>query len=125
MYLDYTEYESRGGALEQSAFVVLCKRAESKINACAGGRTGQRIKELQDVPEAVKDCVFLLIDLLSTYDSTKKQITSESQSQGGQSESYSYVQKSAAEIESDIKIIIDDSFYGNGIGYLLYRGSCI
>lgn len=123
MYLSYTEYADMGGTLDSSAFSSAERRAEYLINAQAGGRTRERLRKLPEAPQAVKDCVFDLIERLSENPVGGRQISSESQSQGGSSESVSYVTKTDAEIEALTDSIIRDYLYGGGCGYLLYRGA--
>ena len=123
MYLSYTEYEAMGGTLDSSAFSAAERRAEYLINAQTGGLTGARIRNLPDIPQAVKDCVFDLIGCLSENVMGGRQISSESQSQGGASESVSYVTKSDAEIEAQAENIVRERLYGGGCGHLLYRGA--
>ena len=98
MYLGHDEYEAMGGTLDSSAFFIYSRRAEYMIRSQAGGQTGERID---------------------------KQVASESQSQGGTSESYSYVTKTDAEISERCGEIMGQYFYGGGLGHLLYRGACM
>lgn len=122
MYLSYTEYVAMGGALDSSAFSAAERRAEYLINAQAGGQTGNRLRKLPEVPQAVKDCVFELAGYLSAAPAPGKQVASESQSQGGASESYSYVTVTEEELAAKYETVIEDYFRGGGIGNLLYRG---
>ena len=123
MYLTYDEYIAMGGTLESTAFTAAARKAEYYINSQSAGRTGQRLSVLVCVPQAVKDCVFALIQLDDEV--SKSQIASESQSQGGVSESCSYVTKTEDELSAERQDIINSCFYGGGIGNLLYRGACI
>lgn len=122
MYLEYEEYKQMGGTLDSSAFSILERRAEYAVNSQAAGQTGERINELAELPQAVKDCIFDLIALFSVNAPGDKQVSSESQSQGGRSESISYVTKTNEEITAQSVDIIEQYFYGGGIGELLYRG---
>lgn len=122
MYLSYTEYVAMGGTLDGSAFSAAERRAEYLINAQAGGQTGNRLSKLPEVPQAVKDCVFELAGYLSAAPLPGKQVASESQSQGGASESYSYVTMTEEELMAKYETVIEDYFRGGGIGNLLYRG---
>lgn len=125
MYLEYDEYVNMRGTLEQSAFIPLERKARYLINSQAGGQTGERIGKLTELPQAVKDCMFDIISFLSVNSAGEKQISSESQSQGGASESYSYVTRTDEEITRQCSDIIERCFYGGGIGGLLYRGACV
>lgn len=124
-YLTYEEYTKIGGTLDDTAFATAERKARYLINSQAGGRTGERIGKLTELPQAVKDCTFDLISLMSAYSADEKQIASESQSQGGSSESYAYETKTDEEVSQTCTEIIEQYLYGGGLGYLLYRGACI
>lgn len=123
MYLDYDTYVNMGGNLDSSAFTQWERKAEYEINAQAAGKTGMRISKLTELPQAVKDCTFDLIQFLSVnVENGNKTVTSESQSSGGVSESYSYNVLDKDQIQVETESIIFNTFYGGGIGHLLYRG---
>ena len=125
MYLEYDEYQAMGGTLDNSDFTLWERKAEYEINAQAAGNTGKRIKklsELSGLPQSVKDCTFDLIQFLSANVSDNKTVTSESQSSGGVSESYSYKVLDNDQIQAETESIIYNTFFGGGIGDLLYRG---
>ncbi|MCI9085761.1 MAG: hypothetical protein HFE51_04985 [Clostridia bacterium] len=125
MYLYYDEYQNMGGTLDMSAFTLWERKAEYEINSQAAGRTGTRISnavELTGLPQAVKDCTFDLVQFLSANAIDSKTVTSESQSSGGVSESYSYNVLDKSQIRVEIDDIIYNAFYGCDIGYMLYRG---
>lgn len=122
MYLTYDEYTAYGGKSDASAFAEYNRRAEQMVRAQAAGQTGIRIDALEDVPQAVKDCIFDLIQFLSVYASGDKNIVSESQSSDGVTESFSYASKTDEQIAAESEDIIFNSFFGAGIGDLLYRG---
>lgn len=123
MYLTYEEYMQMGGSLDYAAFSAAERRAEYLINAQSGGQTGKRIAALQEIPQALKDCVFDVI--LFRESNSGKQISGESQSQGGTSESYSYATKTKDEIQEELDDLISDILSGGGFGWLLYRGACV
>jgi len=122
MYLEYDEYQDMGGTLDMSAFTQWERKAEYEINAQAAGKTGTRISKLSELPQAVKDCTFGLIQFLSANASDSKTVTSESQSSGGVTESISYNVLDKDQIQGECESIIYDAFYGGGVGHLLYRG---
>lgn len=122
MFLDYGTYEKMGGTLEQSAFDRLNRKAESLIRSQAAGQTGKRIDDLTEIPSAISDCVFDLISFLSDCP-VGRQISGESQSLGGQSESISYATLTEEQIHNECEDMIYNTFYGAGFGELLYRGS--
>lgn len=122
MYLTYEEYTEYGGKSDASAFTEYNRRAEYLVRSQAAGQTGIRIDALEDIPQAVKDCIFNLIQFLSVNSPGDKNIVSESQSSDGVTESYSYASKTDEQISVESEEIIYNSFYGGGIGELLYRG---
>lgn len=125
MYLEYDKYKEMGGTLDKTAFNAAERRARYLINSQANGRTGKRIIKLTELPQAVTDCIFELIELSAAFGG--KQISGESQSQGGASESYSYAVKTDDEINTERQEIIET--YLNGVMYegasVLYRGACV
>lgn len=123
MILSYIEYLEMGGCLDEAAFLSAQRKAEYFLNAQCGGRTGERIRKLESIPQAVKDCVFELVEFSELI--AEKQIASESQSQGGASESYSYVTKTESELEAQRIRIVEEILTGGGLGYFLYRGACL
>lgn len=63
-YLTYQDYRSMGGTLDLMPFNLLEFEAERKIDE----RTQNRLKNVEEIPEEVKMCMFRLIDLMSNYD---------------------------------------------------------
>lgn len=123
MYLDYQTYKNMGGTLDNSAFTTAERKAEYLVNSQAGGKTGERLSEFATLPQAVKDCVFELVNHLTEYGG--KMVASESQSLGGQSESVSYVTVSAQEAQEAVLDIIYRYLYPvklNGVS-VLYGGA--
>lgn len=123
MYLTENEYMQMGGTLCGSAFCIAERKAEYIINAQANGNTGKRIRQMTEIPQVVKDCVFELVNLISQNSS--KKVSSESQSQDGVSESVTYSVKTSEEEKEEYDNIIYDFFCGGGLESLLYRGACI
>lgn len=123
MYLDYQTYQNMGGTLDNSAFTTAERKAEYLVNSQAGGKTGERLSEFATLPQAVKDCMFELVNHLTEYGG--KIVASESQSLGGQSESVSYVTVSAQEAQEAALDIIYTYLYPvkiNGVS-VLYGGA--
>ena len=123
MYLDYQTYQNMGGTLDNSAFTTAERKAEYLVNSQAGGKTGERLSEFATLPQAVKDCMFELVNHLTEYGG--KMVASESQSLGGQSESVSYVTVSAQEAQESVLDIIYRYLYPvklNGVS-VLYGGA--
>lgn len=127
MYLTHEEYKEMGGTLECAAFVMLERRAEYAINAQAGGKTGERIQTLSETPQEVRDCVFELVTHMSANAFDGSAVKSESQSLGGQSESYTYSTLTKQESDAQAEEIIYNFLYPLKIGgvSVLYRGACV
>lgn len=121
-YLAYHEYMGMGGTLDNAAFCNFERKASNLINSQASGQTGKRIGKLTELPQAIKNCVFDLIAYITENSTGVGQVSNASQSQGGISESYSYVTKTDDDIAAACVDIIYNNFYGAGIGNLLYRG---
>lgn len=62
-YLTYNEYKALGGNLDQTPFNLLEYEARRKVDE----RTQQRLKNVNDIPQEVKLCVYALINDLVTY----------------------------------------------------------
>lgn len=121
-YLSYDEYNKIGGVLDTAAFNRYSVRAFSRISQ----ETHNRISQMSDVPVAVKHLCRDLIEYMSNNLSQKKALSSVSQSQGGASESESYVNKTAEDIDGDISNLIYDYLASvtDDFGVpLLYRGA--
>ncbi len=119
MYLDYQTYQTMGGDLDNSAFTKYNRKAEYLIKSQAGGKTGLRIGQLSELPQAVIDCTF---DLIAHLSETPACVASESQSLGGQSESKSYLSRN--DLDEETLEIIHIYLYPIKLdGYsILYKG---
>ena len=60
MYLTYAEYVQMGGTLSESDFTFYAYEAESYID----WYTFDRLKNMDEIPQEVKDCEFYLIQLI-------------------------------------------------------------
>jgi hypothetical protein len=120
-YVTYDQYNAIGGVLDVAAFERYSVRAFSKITT----ETHSRILSMANVPNEVKHLCRDLIEYLFYNAKQEKAVASTSQSQGGASESESYVDKTSKDIENDINSLIYDYLASvaddNGIP-LLYRG---
>lgn len=122
-YITYEQYEKIGGVLESAAFNRYSLRASSRIRQ----ETQGRIDKMSEVPDEVKHLCRDLIEYMNNNINQDKAITSESQSQGGASESVSYENKNALDIEKEIDNMIYDylaSVTDDNETPLLYRGCC-
>ena len=76
-YLNYSEYRLLGGTLDQTPFNLLEYEARRKIDE----RTLGRLKNVLEIPQEVKMCMYSLISSLNNYsneNSNNKNIASES-----------------------------------------------
>ena len=67
-YLTYQEYISLGGTLDQLPFNILEFEARKKVDE----RTRARLKDVNNIPEEVKMCMFKLINSIQSYSSNNK-----------------------------------------------------
>lgn len=123
MYLTYEEYMAMGGTLEASAFLRAVPRACAIIDSA----TQKRCKQMHDVPEEIKYLTRDIVDYISVSCGASQQVASESQTQGGTSESVSYSVPTTDERTTHIDDLIYDYLHtvtnDNGTP-LLYRGCC-
>lgn len=127
MYLEYNEYIRMGGTLDCAAFNIFERKSEYIIKAQANGKTGIRLAKIDTLPQNVKDCIFELVEHFGNNSFDGSHIQSESQSQGGLSESVSYIRLSKEQSDSEIDNIINtylSTIFINGVS-ILYRGGCI
>lgn len=122
-YITYDEYVEIGGILDPAAFDRYSLRAFSRV----AQETHNRIDTMEAVPEEVKHLCRDLIEYMHNNLNQDKAVASASQSQGGASESESYVNKTYADNEKDIDGMIYDyllSVSDDKGTPLLYRGCC-
>ena len=62
-YLTYDEYKAIGGTLDQTPFNLLEFEARKKIDE----RTQGRLKNVVEIPQEVKMCVYALVNSLVAY----------------------------------------------------------
>lgn len=121
-YLTYTEYQAYGGALSSADF----DDAEFKARKAIDRLTDCRVREMSEVPEAVKRCMFSIISIDSAA-GAEAQIsnpTVTSFNTDGYSESYGHA-LSADDATKEIAKRITTDLYGEVNDYgvpLLYRG---
>ena len=97
-YLTYEEYKSLGGTLGEMPFNILELKARQIINE----RTQNRLKNIEEIPQEVKICVYDLINTMNKYNlsnnSTSSNISSEN------TDGYSVTYKSGTELTEEQKI---------------------
>ena len=101
-YLTYEEYKSLGGTLGEMPFNILELKAQQIINE----RTQNRLKNIEEIPQEVKICVYDLINTMNKYNlsnnSTSSNISSEN------TDGYSVTYKSGTELTEEQKKQYDD-----------------
>ena len=121
-YLEYNEYTSLGGTLDEAPFNLLEYNARKKIDE----KTFGRLIDVETIPNEVKLCVYNLIEVLnsySSYASENKGISSEGID--GYSISYQTPQKSIIEAKNSELDDIINTYLANTIINnipVLYRG---
>ena len=109
-YLSYEEYKSLGGTLGEMPFNILELKARQIINE----RTQNRLKNIEKIPQEVKNCVYDLINTMNKYNlsnnSTSSNISSEN------TDGYSVTYKSGTELTEEQKNqyndIMETDLYG-------------
>ena len=120
-YITYDEYKEIGGVLDVAAFNRYSVRAFSIITKA----THERMFAMVELPNEVKHLCRDVIEYLSNNATQEKALSGASQSQGGTSESESYVVKTSKDVAEDIDTMIFDylSTIKDDKGVLLlYRG---
>lgn len=101
-YLSYEEYKSLGGTLGEMPFNILELKARQIINE----RTQNRLKNIEEMPQEVKICVYDLINTMNKYNlsdnSTSSNISSEN------TDGYSVTYKSGTEMTAEQKAQYED-----------------
>ena len=109
-YLSYEEYKSLGGTLGEMPFNILELKARQVINE----RTQNRLKNIEEMPQEVKICVYDLINTMNKYNlsdnSTSSNVSSEN------TDGYSVTYKSGIELTDEQKKqyndIMETDLYG-------------
>ena len=96
-YLTYDEYKALGGTIDQTPFNLLEFEARRKIDE----RTFGRLKNVVEIPQEVKMCVFALINTLKSYGSSTESGNKNIASETTDGYSVSYV--TGGSIEENIK----------------------
>lgn len=101
-YLSYEEHKSLGGTLGEMPFNILELKARQVINE----RTQNRLKNIKEIPQEVKICVYDLINTMNKYNlsdnSTSSNVSSEN------TDGYSVTYKSGTELTEEQKKQYDD-----------------
>ena len=109
-YLSYEEYKSLGGTLGEMPFNILELKARQIIN----GRTQNRLKDIEKIPQEVKICVYDLIQTINKYNNSNNSTSSNISSEN--IDGYSVTYKSGTELTAEQKKqyndIMETDLYG-------------
>lgn len=112
-YLSYEEYKSLGGTLGEMPFNILELKARQVINE----RTQNRLKNIEEIPQEVKICVYDLINTMNKYNlsnnSTSSNISSEN------TDGYSVTYKSGTELTTEQKAQFEDIMFTDLYGVIV------
>lgn len=101
-YLTYEEYKSLGGTLGEMPFNILELKARQIINE----RTQNRLKNIKEIPQEVKICVYDLINTMNKYNLSNNSTSSNVSSEN--TDGYSVTYKSGTELTEEQKKQYDD-----------------
>lgn len=101
-YLTYEEYKSLGGTLGEMPFNILELKARQIINE----RTQNRLKNIEEMPQEVKICVYDLINTMNKYNLSNNSTSSNVSSEN--TDGYSVTYKSGTELTEEQKKQYDD-----------------
>ena len=101
-YLSYEEYKSLGGTLGEMPFNILELKARQVINE----RTQNRLKNIEEMPQEVKICVYDLINTMNKYNLSNNSTSSNVSSEN--IDGYSVTYKSGTEMTTEQKAQYED-----------------
>lgn len=119
-YLTYEEYQSLGGSLDTMPFNLLEFEARKRIDL----RTQNRLKDIDEIPNEVKLCVFNMINTIQSYVSEQNKNVS-SEHVGEYSVSYgSNIKELVQGKETELNDIIMHDLYGLIVNneHVIYNG---
>jgi len=122
-YLTYSEYQTYGGTIAETAFPTAEFKARKRIDYL----TDSRVQEMETIPEAVKLCMTSIIntEAATGADALAAKPLVASFTTDGYSESYGAATEQQAALQSALTRQIKEMLYGelddNGTP-LLYRG---
>ena len=126
-YLTYEEYRALGGTLDLTSFNLLEFEARRQIDI----RTFNRLKNVEEIPQEVKLCIFNMINSINSYLESKNNISTNANVKSESIDGYSVQYISSSDIEeviksknSDIKDMINSYLLGVIVDgeHLLYCG---
>ena len=120
-YLTYEDYKALGGTLDLTPFNLLEFEAHKRIDL----RTQNRLKNVEEIPQEVKLCVYKLINAIQTY-SNEKNRNVQSESVGEYSVNYGgNVKELIQSKNSELDDIILNDLYGVVVNdeHIIYLGA--
>ena len=127
-YLTYNEYKALGGNLDQTPFNLLEYEARRKVDE----RTQQRLKNVNDIPQEVKMCVYALVNDLVAYSNNTGTIDNKnvaSESVGSYSVNYitgSQIQETIKSKNAELNNTVSTYLTGVVVNgeHIVYLGAC-
>lgn len=126
-YLTYEEYRALGGTLDLTSFNLLEFECRRQIDI----RTFNRLKNVEEIPQEVKLCIYDMINSIDSYTQSKNDISNTSNVKSESIDGYSVQYISSSDIKeiiqsknTEIKDTINSYLLGvivNG-EHLLYCG---
>lgn len=101
-YLTYEVYKSLGGTLGEMPFNILELKARQIINE----RTQNRLKNIEEMPQEVKICMYDLINTMNKYNLSNNSTSSNVSSEN--TDGYSVTYKSGTELTTEQKVQFED-----------------
>ena len=121
-YLNYSEYIELGGTLPEMPFNILEFEAKKKIDE----RTQNRLKDIKEIPQEIKICMYAIINKIKSYnDTNNKSMAYSSESIDGYSVSYANVSRETIKTkDAEINDIIRTYLTGVIVNkeHILYLG---
>lgn len=112
-YLSYEEYKNLGGTLGEMPFNILELKARQIINE----RTQNRLKDVEQIPQEVKICVYDLIQIINKYNNSNNSTSSNISSENTDGYSVSY--KSGTELITEQKAQFEDVMFTDLYGVIV------
>lgn len=112
-YLSYKEYKNLGGTLGEMPFNILELKARQIINE----RTQNRLKDVEKIPQEVKNCVYDLIQIINKYNNSNNSTSSNISSEN--TDGYSVTYKSGTELTTEQKAQFEDVMFTDLYGVIV------
>ena len=112
-YLTYEEYKSLGGTLGEMPLNILELKARQVINE----RTQNRLKNIKEIPQEVKICVYDLINTMNKYNLSNNSTSSNVSSEN--TDGYSVTYKSGTEMTTEQKAQFEDVMFTDLYGVIV------